>query len=133
MKSVMSVRVLMGLGLLAIGGAHALAAAEAAVDGQEQARLLLSGRGASLSEFASASSSAPKAGAPDAQAQAREMILGRKSAKPLAVDANALLDASAAADRNAARNPQEMARRMILGSRSAGSKPTIRRSAKQGS
>jgi hypothetical protein len=82
MKGAIDVRVILGLGLLAIGGAHAPAAAEVVGDGQEQARELLSGRGASssgpMSGFVSPSSSVAKAIAPDAQAQAREMILGRQ-------------------------------------------------------
>jgi hypothetical protein len=130
MKGAIDVRVILGLGLLAIGGAHALAATEVVGDGQEQARLLLAGRGASsggpMSGFVSPSSAAAKAIALDAQAQAREMILGRQIAKPPVIDADALRAASATGDRKFARDPHEMARRMILGSRSAGSKPKTR-------
>ena len=47
MRSVIDIRVILGLGLLALGGARVLPAAEVNGDGQEQARLLLSGSGAS--------------------------------------------------------------------------------------
>ncbi len=130
MKGSIDVRVILGLGLLAFGGAHALAATEVVGDGQEQARLLLSGERDSWHGFEAGlvfpSSAAAKLIALDAKAQAREMILGRQIAKRQVIDADGLRADNAAGDHKVARNPQEMARRMILGSQSAGSKPEIR-------
>ena len=135
MKGAIDVRMILGLGLLAFGGARALAATEVVGDGQEQARLLLSGgrdsRYGAEAGLVSPSSAAAKSIALDAQAQAREMILGRQIAKTQVIDADGLRADSAAGDRKVARDPHEMARRMILGSQSAGSKPTIRLTAKQ--
>ena len=135
MKGAIDVRMILGLGLLAFGGARALAATEVVGDGQEQARLLLSGgrdsRYGAEAGLVSPSSAAAKSIALDAQAQAREMILGRQIAKKHVIDAAGLRADSAAGDRKVARDPHEMARRMILGSQSAGSKPTIRLTAKQ--
>jgi hypothetical protein len=134
MKSAMNARLILGFGLLALGGAHALPAAEVIGDGQEQARLLLSGRGASPSSpksgYVSPSSTVAKSIAVDAQAQAREMILGRQIAKTPIIDADGLRAAGARRDRKAAADPQEMARRMILGSQSAGSVAEIRLTSK---
>jgi hypothetical protein len=130
MKSAIDLRLILGLGLLAFGGARALAATEVVGDGQEQARLLLSGgRDSSYGSeagLALPSSAAAKSIALDAQAQAREMILGRQIAKKQAIAADGLRANSAADDRKVARDPQEIARRMILGSQSLGSKPKIR-------
>jgi hypothetical protein len=130
MKGAIDVRVILGLGLLALGGARALAATEVVADGQEQARLLLSGgrdsRYGPEAGVVFQSSAAAKSIAPDAQAQAREMILGRQIAKKQVIDADAFRADSAAGDRKVARDPHEMARRMILGSQSVGSKPKIR-------
>jgi hypothetical protein len=130
MKSAIDLRLILGLGLLAFGGARALAATEVVGDGQEQARLLLSGgRDSSYGSeagLALPSSAAAKSIALDAQAQAREMILGRQIAKKQAIGADGLRADSAADDRKVARDPQEIARRMILGSQSLGSKPKIR-------
>ena len=129
MKGAIDVGVILGLGLLAFGGARALAT-EVVGDGQEQARLLLSGgrdsryRPEAGSVFPS--SAAAKSIALDAQAQAREMILGRQTAKKQVIDAAGLRADSAAGDRKVARDPHETARRMILGSQSAASKPKIR-------
>ncbi|HSY95451.1 MAG TPA: hypothetical protein VK793_07515, partial [Steroidobacteraceae bacterium] len=99
-------------------------------DGQEQARLLLAGRGASVgglkSVYVSPSSTAAKSTAMDAQAQAREMILGRPIAKTPTIEAAALRATSARRDHKAAADPQEVARRMILGSESAGAAGKLR-------
>src|ERR1700733_5356351 len=85
MKVAIDVRVILGLGLLAFGGARAPAATQVVGDGQEQARLLLSGgrdsRYGPEAGLVFASSAAAKPTALDAQAQAREMILGRQVAK----------------------------------------------------
>jgi hypothetical protein len=130
MKRAIDVRVILGLGLLAFAGARAPAATEVAGDGQEQARLLLSGGRAPKyspeAELALPSSTAANSIAMDAQAQAREMILGRRIAKTQVVDPDGLRADSAAGDRKVARDPHEMARWMILGSQSAASKPRIR-------
>jgi hypothetical protein len=131
MKRAIDVRVILGFGLLAFGGARTQAATEVVGDGQEQARLLLSGGRAPKyspeAESALPSSTAANSIAMDAQAQAREMILGRRTAKKTqVVDADGLRAGSAAGDRKAARDPHEMARRMILGSQSAAGKPKIR-------
>lgn len=130
MKGAIDIRVILGFGLLAFGSARALTAAEVVGDGQEQARLLLSGgrdsRYGREAGLVFPSSAAAKSTAPDAQAQAREMILGRQIAKKQAIDAAGLRADSAAGDRKVARDPHEMARRMILGSQSAGSKSKIR-------
>jgi hypothetical protein len=130
MKGAIDVRVMLGLGLLVFGVARAPAATEVVGDGQEQARLLLSGgrdsRYGPEDRLVFPSSAVAKSIALDAQAQAREMILGRQVAKKQVIDAGGLRADSAAGDRNVERDPHEMARRMILGSRSAGSKPKIR-------
>jgi hypothetical protein len=130
MERAIDVRVILGLGLLAFGGARAPAATEVVGDGQEQARLLLSGGRAPKyspeTGLALPSSMAANSIAMDAQAQAREMILGRRIAETQVVDADGLRADSAAVDRKAARDPHEMARRMILGSQSAAGKPKIR-------
>ena len=134
MKSAMNARLILGFGLLALGGARALPAAEVIGDGQQQARLLLSGRGVSPSSpksgYVSPSSTVANSIAADAQAQAREMILGRQIAKTPIIDADGLRAAGARRDRKAAADPQEMARRMILGSQSAGSVAEIRLTSK---
>jgi hypothetical protein len=71
-------------------------------DGQEQARLLLSGgRDSRLSPEAGLvlpSSAAAESIAPDAQAQAREMILGRQIAKKQVIGADGSRADSAADD-----------------------------------
>jgi hypothetical protein len=135
MKGAIGLRVILGLGLLAFGGARALAATEVVGDGQEQARLLLSGgrdsRNGPEAGLVFPSSAAAKSIALDAQAQAREMILGRQIAKKQVIDADGLRADSAAGDRKVARDPHEMARRMILGSQSRESKPKIRLTGKQ--
>jgi hypothetical protein len=130
MKGAIGVQVILGLGLLAFGGARALAATEVVRDAQEQARLLLSGgRDSRYGPEAGSvfpSSAAAKSIALDAQAQAREMILGRQITKKQVINGDELRADQAAGDRKMARNPHEMARRMILGSQSAGDKPKIR-------
>ena len=98
-----------------------LSAAEVVGDGQEQARLLLSGRGALSGGpkpgFVSPSSSAAKPIAVDAQAQAREMILGRKIDGALFTESGGWRVAGARQDGKVeAADPHEMARQMILGS-----------------
>ena len=130
MKGAIDVRMILGLGLLAFGGARALAATEVVGDGQEQARLLLSGGRASRysaeSELVFPSPNAAKSIAQDAQAQAREMILGRQIEKTPVIDADGSRADNAAGGREVARDPHEMVRQMILGSQSKGSKPKIR-------
>lgn len=92
--------------------------------------LLLSGRGASSggpkSGFLSPSSAAAKSIAVDGQAQAREMILGRKIERVLFIEVGAMRVAGARRDRKVEGDPHEMARQMILGSRSAGSPAKLR-------
>jgi hypothetical protein len=135
MKGAIDVRVILCLGLLALGDARAVAATEVVGDGQEQARMLLSGGRDSWHDPEAGSvmpsPAAAKSIALDAQAQAREMILGRRIAKSQVMDADGLRADTAAGDRKAARDPHEMARRMILGSQTAESKPAIRLTAKQ--
>jgi hypothetical protein len=130
MKGATNVRLVLALGLLALGGARALAAGEVVGDGQEQARVLLSGRGASSgglqSGFVSPSSSGANAIALDAQGQAREMILGRQTAKTPIIEAGGMRAAGARRDREVARDPHEMARQMILGRQSAETSAKIR-------
>jgi hypothetical protein len=130
MKKAINVGVILGLGLLAFGGARALPAAEVIGDGQEQARLLLSGGGASLSgrepRLASLSSSSATSVALDGQEQGREMILGRQRVKAPNKKASELRASGARRDHRFAGDPHEMARRMILGSQSAGSLAKIR-------
>jgi hypothetical protein len=129
MKGATQVRVILVLGLT-LAGARALLAAEAIGDGQEQARLLLSGRSAlsgdSKAGFVVPSSTAAKSIAVDGQAQAREMILGREIEKTPFVETGALRVAGARRDRGVEGDPHEMARQMILGSPSAGSPSKIR-------
>jgi hypothetical protein len=136
MKGAIGVPVILGLGLLAFGGARALAATEVVKDAQEQARLLLSGgrdsRYGPEAGSAFPSSAAAKSITLDAQAQAREMILGRQITKKHVTTGDGLRADRAAGDRKVARNPHEMARRMILGSQSAGDKPKIRLTGKTG-
>jgi hypothetical protein len=135
MKGAIDVRVILGLGLIAFGGARAQAAPELIGDGQEQARFLLSGGRDSGYGTAAALvfplSGAAKSIALDAQAQAREMILGRQIEKKQAIGADGVRADSAAGDRKVARDPHEMARRMILGSQFAENKPKIRLTSKQ--
>jgi hypothetical protein len=134
MKSAINARLILGFGLLALAGARALPAAEVMHDGQEQARLLLSGRSASphspTSGFVSLSPTTAKSIAVDAQAQARAVILGRPIAKAPFIEADGLRAVGARRDRKAAVDPQEMARRVILGSPSAQSLPKIRLTSK---
>jgi hypothetical protein len=134
MKGAMNVRLIVGIFLLAFGGARALPAAEVIGDGQEQARLLLSGRGDSpgspKSGFVSPSTTAAKSIALDAQAKAREMILGRQIAKKPIIEADGLRAVGGARNRKVGGDPHEMAQRMILGSQSAGSLARIRLTSK---
>lgn len=129
MKGAINVGLIVGFGLLAFGGARAPQAAGIA-DGQEQARLLLSGRGASpyipKSGLVSPSSIAAKSVALDAQAQAREMILGRQISTTSIIKADGVRAAGTRRDRKVATDPQEMGRRMILGSQSAANLAKIR-------
>jgi hypothetical protein len=133
MKNATNVRLIFGLGLLVFGGARALPAGEVIGDGQEQARLLLSGGSASLkdpkSRLAPLSSSSAKPVALDGQEQAREMILGRSAKAPIN-KADGLRAAGARRDRQSEVDPQEMGRRMILGSQSAGRLAKIRLTSK---
>lgn len=130
MKGAIHIRAILAFGLLALAGARALPAAEAIGDGQKQAGLLLSGRGAlsggPKSGFVSPSSTAAKSIAVDGQARAREMILGRKIEKTSFIEAGGLRVAGARRDRKVEGDPHEMARRMILGSPSAGSPAKFR-------
>jgi hypothetical protein len=133
MKGALNVRLILSFALLALVGARALSAAEATGDGQEQARLLLSGRGAAADGFKShisASSAAARSASMDAQAQAREMILGRPIAKTSIVEADGLSAAGVPRNRQAVADPQAMARRMILGSEAAGNAGRIRLTSK---
>jgi hypothetical protein len=133
MKSAINVGFILGLGLLVLGGARALPAAEVIGDGQEQARLLLSGGGASLKDqeprLAPLSSNSAKPAALDGQEQAREMILGQSAKAPIN-KADGLRAAGARRDRKSVGDAQGMARRMILGNQSAGSITKIRLSGK---
>jgi len=130
MKGAMKFRLILSFGLLALGGARVLPAAEVIGSGQEQARLLLSGRGASpyspKSGFVSRSSIAAKSIPPDAQEQAREMILGRQIAKTPILEADGSRVAGARHDRRVAGDPHETARLMILGRQPAATEPKIR-------
>ena len=129
MKGAINFGLIVGLGLLAFGGARPLLAAGIG-DGQEQARLLLSGRAASpyspKSGIVSPSSIATKSVALDGQGQAREMILGRVIATTPIIKADGLRAAGGRRDPKVATDPQEMARRMILGSQSAANLAKIR-------
>jgi hypothetical protein len=133
MKSAIKFRLILSLGLLAVGDAGALPAA-AFGDGQEQARVLLAGRGASpyspKSGFVSPSPIAAKSIAEDAQAQAREMILGPQLAKSPIIKPDGLRGAGSLRNRNGAADPHEMGRRMILGSQSARDPGKIRLTSK---
>jgi hypothetical protein len=135
MKGATDVQVIIGLGLLAFGGARAQAAPEVIVDGLEQARLLLSGgRDSGYGSTAASifpSSGAAKSIALDAQAQAREMILGRQVETKQTIGADRLGADSASGDRKVVRDPHEMARRMILGSQTVEKKQKIRLTSKQ--
>ncbi|MHB8723550.1 MAG: hypothetical protein ACYDAH_19460 [Steroidobacteraceae bacterium] len=121
---------ILSFGLLALAGARVLTAAEVIGSGQEQARLLLSGGGASRyspkSGFVSRSSVGTKSIALDAQEQAREMVLGREIAKTPTIEVDGSSVAGARRDRRVAGDPHEMARLMILGHQSAASEPKIR-------
>jgi hypothetical protein len=125
---------ILGLGLLALGGTRALQAAEVIGTGQEQARSLLSGRDTSSygpqSVVVSRSSVPGKSIAPDAQEQAREMILGRQSAETSTIEADEARVAGARRERKVAWDPQELGRVMILGRQSAVSEPKIRLTSK---
>jgi hypothetical protein len=129
MKGEKTFRLILSLSLLAMGGTRALHAAEVG-SGQDQARLLLSGRGASQyspqSGSGSQSSIAAKSVAGDAQEQAREMILGRQIAKRPTIVEDGSRVAGARRDRKVAGDPHEVARLMILGRQTAGSEPRIR-------
>jgi hypothetical protein len=134
MKGAINARMILSFGLLVLGGARALPAAQVIGDGQEQARLLLSGRVASpggpKSGFVAPSSTAAKSLALDPQVQAREMILGRQIANTPVIEADGLRVAGTRRARKSARDPLEMARRMILGSPSAGILAKIRLTSK---
>jgi hypothetical protein len=131
MKGAINRRLTFALGLLALWGAPELAAAQGPRDGQEQARLLLAGRGAASiapgTHFDSPSIVA-KSIAVDTQEQARSMILGPQ-VKTSVIEVH---DVRAAAqhERKLAADPQELARQMILGSLSAESVAKIRLTSK---
>jgi len=133
MKSAINVGLIVGVGLLAFGGARASLAAGIR-DGQEQARLLLSGRAAApysgKSGLVSPSPIVTKSVAPDAQAQAREMILGREIATTPITKVDGPRAAGAQRDRKVAADPQEMGRRMILGNQPAPGLAKIRLTSK---
>jgi len=130
MKGAIHVRAILAFGVLALAGARALPAAEVIGDGQQQASLLLSGRGALSGGpkpgFVSPLSTAAKTIAVDGQAQAREMILGRKIEKTFSNGAGGLRVAAARHDRKVEGDPHEAARQMILGSTSARSPTKFR-------
>jgi len=113
MKDAKNARLAFALGLLAFGGAPALAG-----EGQEQARLLLAGRDAASgkagAQSVSASSIAANSVAVDGQAQARLMIVGAH-AKTAGIEDHAV---AAGAPREKTADPLAMARQMILGSAS---------------
>jgi hypothetical protein len=112
MNTAMKSQVVLVLCLLSFVGARAAPAAETIGDGQEQARLLLSGRSFPLNETKSRSvasrSAASKSVPLDAQEQARQMILGGAVAK-------AFTAVGPSDDRMVEVNALELARRMILG------------------
>jgi hypothetical protein len=112
MNTVRKSQLVLSLGLLSLVGAGAARAAAPIGDGQEQARLLLSGRSfpVNATKYRSIVSRSPVSHSvsPDALEQAREMILGRAGAKILpAVDLPG--------DRRIQVDALELARRMILG------------------
>jgi hypothetical protein len=132
MKGAINTRLIFALGLLAIWGEPELAAAQGPGDGQEQARLLLAGRGAASSapgtQVVSPSSIVARSIAVDAQEQARSMILGPQ-AKTSVIEVDGVR-AAAQHQRELAADPQESARQMILGSLSAQSVAKIRLTSK---
>jgi hypothetical protein len=131
MKSAIKLQLALSLGLFAVGNAGALSVAATISDGQEQARLLLAGRGASQykSGFLSSPSIVGKSIATDAQTQAREMILGRQIAKSPISRTYESRTGDSRDDRKGAVDPHELARRMILGD-SAGTSGKIRLTSK---
>lgn len=124
MKIAMDTRLVLGLCLLLSAEARAAMAAEITEDGQEQARVMLSGRSFQVkdtkSRVATSRSETSTSVALDAQEQGREMILGRPGARAPGVrrEADGSRAAGATVDRDVEKDALEMARRMILGSRS---------------
>ncbi len=118
MKRSTNIRVISALGLIALAGAGTLRAAEDIGGGQEQARLLLSHEvapsGGQKYGAVPRSSSAGKTIAADGLGQAREMILGRDSAKGAAAESGELRVAAARRERRGAKDPQDLARQMIV-------------------
>lgn len=123
MRIAMDTRLVLGLCLLLSAGARTALAAEMIEDGQEQARVMLSGRSFQVNDTKSrvptSRSETSTSVALDAQEQGREMILGRPGARASGVRREAGSSAAGAAvDRNVEGDALEMARRMILGSHS---------------
>ena len=124
MKSAINVGLIVGVGLLAFGGARASLAAGIG-DGQEQRRDFFSGRAAApysgKSGLVSPSPIVTKSVAPDAQAQAREMILGREIATtPITkVAMDRAPPARSAIARSRRIRKRWVGRRMILGNQPA--------------
>jgi hypothetical protein len=112
MNTVIKSHFVLSLCLLSFVGAGTVRAAAPSGDGQEQARLLLSGRSSSSNDtkYRSAAfrSVASKSVGVDAQEQARQMILGPVLARNFTA-------VSSPADRRNEVDALELARRMILG------------------
>jgi hypothetical protein len=116
MKMSMNAQLVLSLGLLTIGAANAVWAAESIGDPQERARLLLSGTSFPLRDtkpHSAVSNSNPSdLVAASAQEQARQMILGGQAA---GVGAHRSRAVAAGGDREVRGDALESARRMILG------------------
>jgi hypothetical protein len=127
MSTVNKSHFVLSLCLLSFVGAGAVRAAPPIGDGQEQARLLVSGRSfpSNDSKYRSIAlrSVASKSVGLDAQEQARQMISGP-------VIRETFTSAGASGNRSVEVDALELARRMILGSQ-AGSSPTKARLARR--
>jgi hypothetical protein len=112
MKMPINSHLVLGLCMFSIAAAGAVRAAEPVGDGQEQARVLLSGNssstGAAKPHLAVVTSDTNPA---DAQEQARQMVLGGRAARVDALGSRAVEDSR---DQAVRRDAQELARRMIL-------------------
>jgi hypothetical protein len=122
MKIALDPRLVLALSLLLSAGTRTAMAAEITEDGQEQARVMLSGRSFQLNGTDSrpATSRRPErstSAALDAQEQGREMILGRPAARTQGVrrEADGSRAQGARVGRKVEEDALEMARRMILG------------------
>ena len=127
MNTVIKSHFVLSLCLLSFVGAGAVRAAEPIGDGQEQARVLLSGRSLASNDTKYRSvalrSVASKSVRLDAQEQARQMILGP-------VIARTFTAVGRPGDRAADVDALELARRMILGTQ-AGTNSTKARLARR--